>query len=112
MPANYLESILSKRLHPKHPLLIAALMLFFAIVFGLLTLIFIYVSNDAKSQVDALRQDYSQRADRRDTKVDEIARQQAKQGNQLNELQDKVDSLPSQTADKVTQVVKEEGKQQ
>jgi hypothetical protein len=37
-----------KRIRPKRPLLITALMLFIAIAFGLLTLIFIYVRSDAK----------------------------------------------------------------
>ncbi|WP_413730818.1 hypothetical protein [Sodalis sp. RH22] len=110
MPINYLEGVLSKLVHSKHPLVIAALMLFIAIMFGLLTLIFIYVSSNAKTQVDAIRQDYQRRADRRDLKVDEIAAQQKSQGNQLNELQHKVDTLPLKTAEKVKQDVKDDAK--
>ncbi len=119
MPMNYLEGVISKRIHPKHPILVAAIMLFIAIVFGLLTLIFIYVSSNAKTQVDAIRQDYQHRADRRDGKVDQIAAQQASivdqqaaQGKQLNDLQHKVDNIPVKTAEKVKQDVKEEGKPQ
>jgi len=74
----------------------------------LMTIIFVYVSNDANQRVEGIRKDYSDAASRRDEKVEQLT-------NQVTELQKKLDSLPdrtaNKTADKVKQVVKEdEGK--
>lgn len=74
----------------------------------LMTIIFVYVSNDANQRVEGIRKDYSDAASRRDEKVEQLT-------NQVTDLQKKLDSLPdrtaNKTADKVKQVVKEdEGK--
>ncbi|PLR52406.1 hypothetical protein CYR52_07560 [Chimaeribacter arupi] len=74
----------------------------------LMTIIFVYVSNDANRRVEDIRKDYGEVASRRDEKVEQLS-------NQVADLQKKLDSLPdrtaNKTADKVKQVVKEdEGK--
>lgn len=70
-----------------------------------MTIIFVYVSNDANQRIDGIRRDYQKIAERRDAKVAKIA-------GQVDELQKKLDAIPdrtaTKTADKVKQVVKED----
>jgi len=72
----------------------------------LLTLIFIYVSNDAKKQVDIIRKDYSKIADQRDHSVVELSGKVGGLTARVDDLQHKVDTLPAVTADKTADKVK------
>lgn len=92
----------------KKTIILGGLLLASALFCILMTIIFVYVSNDANQRVEGIRKDYSDAASRRDEKVAQL-------GNQVAEIQKKLDSLPdrtaNKTADKVKQVVKEdEGK--
>lgn len=70
-----------------------------------MTIIFAYVSSQANERVEQIRIDYRRIADRRDLKVEKL-------GQQVLDLQKKMDSLPdrtaTKTADKVKQAVKED----
>lgn len=89
----------------KRSIIYGSLLLALSVICIVMTIIFIYVSNEANQRVEDIRSDYRAIAERRDSKV-------ATLGQQVTELQKKVDSLPdrtaNKTADKVKQVVKED----
>lgn len=98
----------STKQNHKRSLIIGGVLTLMTLICIAMTCMFIYVSNDASRQIEAIRQDYRNVADRRDKKVANIAAQ-------VDELQKKLEVIPdrtaNKTADKVKQVVKEdEGK--
>lgn len=91
----------------KRNIILGALMLVLCAMCIFMTIIFVYVSNDANQRIDDIRKDYQKVAERRDAKVAKIA-------GQVEDLQKKVDGIPdrtaTKTADKVKQVVSEDEK--
>lgn len=89
----------------KRNIILGTMMLVLSAICIFMTIIFVYVSNDANQRIDDIRKDYQKVAERRDAKVARIA-------GQVEDLQKKVDGIPdrtaTKTADKVKQVVKED----
>lgn len=86
-------------------LIIGGALTFLTLVCIAMTIMFVYVNNSANQRIDEIRSDYRRVAERRDSKVANLA-------VQVDGIQKKLDSLPdrtaSKTADKVKQVVKED----
>lgn len=91
----------------KRNIALGTLMLVLCAMCIVMTIIFVYVNNDANQRVEGIRKDYQKVAERRDAKVARIA-------GQVEDLQKKVDGIPdrtaTKTADKVKQVVTEDEK--
>lgn len=91
----------------KRNIILGSLMLLLSVLCIVMTIIFVYVNNDANKRVESIREDYRKVAERRDAKVAKIA-------GQVDELQKKLDAVPdrtaTKTADKVKQVVTEDEK--
>lgn len=89
----------------KRSIIIGSVMFAMSVICIVMTIIFIYVNNDATRRLDEIRRNYQQVADRRDARVSRLA-------EQVGELQKKVDNIPdrtaSKTADKVKRVVTED----
>ena len=84
----------------KRSLILGCLFLICSLLCILMTIIFLYVSNEANRRIASIRQEYSFVADRREAKVDALA-------NQVFKLQKKLDALPDRTANKTVDKVKE-----
>lgn len=91
----------------KRNIILGSLMLLLSVLCIVMTIIFVYVNNDANERIDGIRKDYQKIAERRDAKVAKIA-------GQVEDLQKKLDAIPdrtaTKTADKVKQVVTEDEK--
>lgn len=84
----------------KRSLILGCLFLISSLLCIVMTIIFLYVSNEANKRIASIRQEYSYVADRREAKVDALA-------NQVSDLQKKLDALPDRTANKTVVKVKE-----
>lgn len=76
----------------KRRITVGAMLLFFCAICSLMTVLFIYSNNQ-------VRNEYRSIADKRDEKVERL-------GEQVGELQKKLDHLPEQTAEKTVDKVK------
>lgn len=89
----------------KRNIIYGSLLLVLSLLCIIMTIIFVYVSNDANHRIESIREDYRKVAERRDAKVASLA-------NQVASLQQQMSSLPDRTANKtaaqVKQVVKED----
>lgn len=96
---------LNPKQNHKRSLIIGSVLTLMTLICIAMTCLFVYVSNDANRQIESIRNDYRQVADRRDEKVSKLA-------SQVDGIQQKIDSIPdrtaNKTADKVKQVVKED----
>lgn len=93
------------RIKHKRNIIIGSLMLLMSVLCIVMTIMFIYVNNNANARIDGIREDYRKVADRRDAKVTRLTKQVAELQAQMATLPDKT---ASKTADKVNQVVKED----
>lgn len=84
----------------KRSLILGCLFLICSLLCILMTIIFLYVSNEANRRIASIRQEYRFVADRREAKVDALA-------DQVFKLQKKLDALPDRTASKTVDKVKE-----
>lgn len=86
----------------KRKVMLGVLMLSMSLVCIVMTILFLYVSSTANRRVEEIRRASIEAADRREHKVDQLAKQ-------VSILQHKLDALPdqtaAQTADKVKRVV-------
>lgn len=89
----------------KRNVIIGALLLLMSVICIIMTIIFVYVSNQANERIDGIRADYQKVAERRDKKVSQLAKQVEQMQKQLSQIPDQT---ASKTADKVNQVVKED----
>lgn len=83
----------------KRNIILGSILLAAAVLCVAMTIIFVYVSNQANQQLDAIRKDYQDAAQRREGKVDAVS-------SQVAQLQHKLDALPDRTADKTADKVK------
>jgi len=91
----------------KRNVIIGSLLLLMSVICIIMTIIFVYVSNQANERIDGIRADYQKVAERRDKKVSQLAKQveQMQKQKQLSQIPDQT---ANKTADKVNQVVKED----
>lgn len=91
----------------KRGIYLGVLMLALSMICVAMTIIFVYVSEKSNQRVEEIRQDYRAVANLRDKKVDALS-------GHVSALEQKLNALPDQTADKtadkVKQVVKEDEK--
>lgn len=89
----------------KRSLIIGGVLTLMTLICIAMTCLFVYVSNDASQQIESIREDYRKIADRRDKKVAGLS-------EQVQALQQQMNSLPDKTANKtaaqVKQVVRED----
>lgn len=89
----------------KRNVIIGSLLLLMSVICIIMTIIFVYVSNQANERIDGIRSDYQKVAERRDKKVSQLAKQVEQMQKQLSQIPDQT---ANKTADKVNQVVKED----
>lgn len=89
----------------KRNVIIGSLLLLMSVICIIMTIIFVYVSNQANERIDGIRADYQKVAERRDKKVSQLAKQVEQMQKQLSQIPDQT---ANKTADKVNQVVKED----
>jgi len=82
----------------KRKVMLGVLMLGMSLVCIVMTILFLYVSSTANQRVEDIRREARESAARREAKVDELSKQ-------VSVLQNKLDTLPDQTVDKVKRVV-------
>ncbi|MDU6388843.1 MULTISPECIES: hypothetical protein [Pantoea] len=82
----------------KRKVLLGVLMLGMSLICIVMTILFLYVSSTANQRVEDIRREARESAARREAKVDELSKQ-------VSVLQNKLDTLPDQTVDKVKRVV-------
>lgn len=90
----------TKQVAQKRGIYLGVLMLALSMVCVAMTIIFVYVSEKSNQRVEEIRQDYRAVANRRDKKVDVLS-------GQVSALQQKLNVLPDQTADKTADKVKQ-----
>lgn len=89
----------------KRNVIIGSLLALMSVICIIMTIIYIYVSNQANERIDGIRADYQKVAERRDKKVSQLAKQVEQMQKQLSQIPDQT---ANKTADKVNQVVKED----
>lgn len=90
----------SRTMSYKRNLILGCILLISALICTIMTIIFLYVSNEANRKIAAIREEYRTIAERRETKVEELY-------TQVAVLQKKLDALPERTATKTVTKVRE-----
>ena len=85
-----INSELLVRSHRRH-LMLGGLLMLLSLLCVAMTILFLYVNNDANRRVEEIRQQYRAISDRREAKVAELT-------SQLVELQKKLDAQPPRSA--------------
>ncbi|AXF75419.1 hypothetical protein LU631_02625 [Erwinia tracheiphila] len=79
---------------------IGILMLILSMICVAMTIMFVYVSERSNQRVEEIRRDYQDAANRRDKTVDALS-------GKVSAMQQKLNVLPDQTADKTADAVKQ-----